>query len=308
MGMTHLESKKIRCKGLVLLFFALMFGEGGLAQDLEPRAYVNSPIKLAFLGLVLARSTGELSPTESSPLQDAHMTIDTIVGVGAYTFGLAGKSAKISAAIGRSCYEGEGVFRDEYAEASRCENIDPRFKFTWNFYGAPALELADFKTWKQGLVIGASLAASAPLGTYNTENLINAGANRWMVRPGLGASWRTGAWQWELMSSVSLFEDNDDYFNGILLEQEPIYALNADIVYHMGQGRWISLDGTLFYGGETTKNGVRKRDRQDNTRLGVTYSMPVSKRDSIKLFGSVGVTTRIGNKFGSFGIGWLHRI
>ena len=39
---------------------------------------------------------------------------------------------------------------------------DPRFRFSVNFYGAPALSLKDFATYRQDVILGASIQVSAP--------------------------------------------------------------------------------------------------------------------------------------------------
>ena len=177
----------------VLVAVALLIASLPLtAQELEPRSYVNLPVGEAFMVLGAVRSEGDVSPTPSSPLQEADLTIDVgVIGL-ARSFALAGKSAKIDLVAGRTCYEGSAIFLGEFVRGRRCEYLDPSARLTWNFYGAPAMPLKDFMQWEPGLVIGTSLQVVAPVGTYNSENLINAGSNRWIVRPGLGLSFRTG--------------------------------------------------------------------------------------------------------------------
>ena len=294
---------------LRLLFLALvLFCPGAImAQELEPRSFNNVPINQTFIGVALARSEGDLSPNPSSPLQDAELTIDVGAVALSRTFALAGDSAKVDFAAGRTCYEGSAIFRGEFVEGRRCEYIDPRFKLTWNFYGAPALEIQDFGKWDHGLVIGASVGVSAPWGTYNSENLINAGANRWAVKPRVGMSQRHGRWQWEVALGATLFEDNDDFFNGIHVEQDPLYQVSGHLIYNFKRG-WLSLDANFFEGGRTTKDGVRQDDRQENSRWGLTWTRPIAPRHLIKFSASTGVITRIGNDFDNFGIGWVYRL
>ena len=275
------------------------------AQDLEPRAYVNIPVGMTFVGLAMSRSDGDLSPTPSSPLQEAELTIDIGALAVSRTLDIAGSSSKLDLIAGRTCYEGSAIFRGEFVEGRRCEYLDPRIKLTWNFYGAPAMDLEEFRQWKQGLVVGASLLATVPIGTYDSDHLINAGANRWLLRPGVGMSWRTGPWQFELQSTVSFFEDNDDFFGGIRVEQDPLYSINSHVIYNLRKGRWISLDANYFAGGRTTKDGQRADDRQDNSRFGLTFSSPIYHRLSVKLYTSTGIATRIGNDFDSFGLGLI---
>jgi hypothetical protein len=277
------------------------------AQDLEPRSYVNLPVGMNFLGVALIRSDGDLSPTPSSPLQDAELTIDVGALFYGRTFAIAGSSSKLNVTAGRTCYEGSATFRGEYTEGRRCEYTDPRVKLNWNFYGAPAMGMKEFRQWQGGLVAGASLMATIPLGTYDSDHIINAGANRWMLRPGLGMSWRAGSWQFELQAAVSFFEDNDDFFGGIHVEQDPLYAINAHIIYNLRKGRWVSVDANYFAGGETTKDGQSGDDRQENSRFGLTYSTPLTQQLSLKIYASTGMMTRVGNEFESLGLGLLYR-
>jgi len=277
------------------------------AQELEPRSYTNVPIGETFLVLGAARSDGDLSPTPSSPLQEAELTIDVgVVGL-AHTFALAGKSAKIDAVFGRTCYEGSGIFQGEFVEGRRCEYADPRARLTWNFYGAPAMPLEDFVKWEPGVVIGASMQVTAPYGTYNNENLINAGSNRWILRPGIGLSFRTGRWHYDFSASAKIFETNDEFFGENKQEQDPLYSLQFHLIRYFNKGRWLSLNGNFYSGGRSSINGVESDDRQENSRWGATFSMPLTQHHSVKLYASTGVVTRIGSDFNSYGIAWQYR-
>ena len=297
----------MRCVQLPLFGLLVAFFSPALpAQELEPRSFTNVPIDQTFMAVVVGRSEGDLSPTPTSPLQDAELRIDLGAVAFSRTFAFAGDSAKADMVVGRTCYEGSAIFRGEFVEGRRCEYIDPGFKFTWNFYGAPATPIEEIGRLEQGLVVGASLAVTAPWGTYDSSNLINAGANRWRVKPQVGMSKRTGRWLWELKAGASLFEDNDDFFNGILVEQDPLYSVSAHLIYNFSRG-WLSVDANFFSGGRTTKDGVKQDDRQENSRFGVTWSRPVSTHHVIKLFANTGVITRVGNDFDSYGIGWLYR-
>jgi hypothetical protein len=279
------------------------------AQDLEPRSYTNVPVGEHFIVVGAIRSEGGLSPTPSSPLQDAELTIDTGVVGYATTFSIAGSSAKFGIVGARMCYEGSAIFQDEFVEGRRCEYADPQFKVTWNFLGAPALALKDFASWTPGFVMGASLQVSAPWGDYSDEQVINAGANRWMFRPGLGASYRTesGRWHFDLMGSVRLFEDNDDGFSGIEVEQDPTYELQSHVIYNFKRGSWLSLNANFYRGGETEAGGITNDDYVENSRWGLTYSMPLNAHHSFKLYANTGAITRVGSDFDTFGAAWQYR-
>jgi Putative MetA-pathway of phenol degradation len=291
-----------------MLFVMLCCSRELMAQELEPRSFNNIPIDQTFLLFGVGRSEGDLSPTPSSPLQDAELRIDSgVIGL-SRTFSLAGDSAKIDVAGARLCYEGSATFQGEYTEGRRCEYADMKLKLTWNFYGAPAMNIQQFRDReKGGLVVGASLAVSAPVGDYDSDHIINAGANRWAFKPTLGMSKRMGRFQLEAKTSVTLFEDNDDFFGGIRAEQDPLYTVSGHLIYLLKRGSWVSLDANYFAGGETTKGGVDGDDRQDNSRWGATWTKPLAPKHVVKLYVSTGVVTRVGNDFDNFGAAYLYR-
>ena len=299
--------RKGQCLAVIISLLCLLNCRWVFSQALEPRSYSNVPIGQTFAVLGYVRSEGELTPTATSPLQDAEMTIDAGVAGFAHTFELAGSSAKFDFAVSRQCFEGSGVFQGEYAEGRRCGYVDPNMRLTWNFYGAPAMELEEYMTWKPGLVIGTSLQVGIPVGTYDDDRLINFGANRWMVRPGIGMSYVFGRWHIDAIASMRFFEDNDDFFGGIHVEQDPIYAVQSHLIYNFNKGRWLSLNANFFAGGENTFDGEDADNRQENSRLGITFSMPLSRHSSVKFYANTGVVTRIGNDFDTLGAAWQYR-
>ncbi|MEH6583611.1 MAG: transporter [Halioglobus sp.] len=293
--------------GLALGLCLLLCSSLVWPQALEPRSYSNVPIDETFMVAGYIQSEGELTPTPTSPLQDAELTIDIGVLGFAQTFSLAGSSAKFDMAVSRQCFEGSGVFRGEFVEGRRCGYGDPNLRLTWNFYGAPALKLQDYAAWKPGLVIGTSVQVSVPVGSYEEDVLINVGTNRWMVRPGMGMSFSTGRWHIDAIASVRFFEDNDDFFEGIYVEQDPIYGLQSHLIYNFSGGRWLSLNANFFWGGESTFDGSEADNRQENSRLGLTFSMPMNRHHSFKLYANKGVITSIGNDFDTLGAAWQYR-
>ena len=54
------------------------------------------------------------------------------------------------------------------------------------------------------------------------------------------------------------------------------------------------MNASYFSGGRTTVNGVINDDRQGNSRVGATVSIPLNQQQSIKVAVAKGVTTRIG--------------
>ncbi len=267
------------------------------AAELEPRAYSNAPIGMNFLIAGFAISKGGLSTDPASPIQDAHLNIDT--GVLAYVRSLDvwGKSGKIDVIMPFSDLSGTALVSGQPAERQISGLNDARFRFSVNFIGAPALSMQEFANYRQDLIVGASVQVSAPIGQYDPNRLVNIGSNRWFIKPDIGISKALGAFTLELSAGVFYFTKNDDYYGGGTLEQDPVYTTQAHITYSFGNGVWIALDGTYDYGGETTINGVQNDDAMENSRFGATLAMPLNRNYSVKLYASSGVSTRTGSDY-----------
>ncbi len=106
---------------------------------------------------------------------------------------------------------------------------------------------------------------------------------------------------------MRLFTDNDRYAGHSTLEQDPLYQVQAHLIYSLPKGRWISLNGNYFWGGRTERDGVKGDDRQQNSRLGITLAWPLNAQHSLKFYANRGVVTRIGNDSDTIGLIWQCR-
>jgi hypothetical protein len=294
--------------GALLCVAALLFAAThARAADLEPRVYFNTPVGLNFLLAAYGHSEGGLSTNESSPLKDARLRIHTEVLVYARTLDVWGKSGKLDVILPYSQLSGTAMVDGQRRYRDVSGMNDPRFRFSVNFYGAPALSIREFAGYRQDLIIGASIQVSAPVGQYDPGKLVNIGTNRWSIRPDVGISKAFGPLTLELSAGVIFFTENDDYFGGTTLEQDPVFTTQAHIIYSFGRGVWGALDGTYDHGGRTTVDGVRGDDVQGNSRVGATLALPVNRNNSIKLYASTGVSTRTGSDYTLGGIAWQYR-
>ena len=282
-----------------------------VAGEIEPRAYVNTPVGVNFLLAGYAYSKGDLATPGASPLKDAEIKMHTGVLAYARSLDVWGMSGKIDVIVPYTNLSGTATVFGEDRERNVSGFNDPRVRFSVNFFGAPALSLPEFANYKQDFLAGASVQVSAPLGQYDNKRLINIGNNRWFVRPDIGISRQWGDVTLELATGVTFFSDNDEYSNGIVggmkLEQEPLYISQFHLTYNIMPGVWAALSGNYDYGGRTTVDGVERDDFQKNARLGVTVALPVNRNNSIKLYASTGVHTTVGNDYDLVGAVWQYR-
>ncbi len=289
------------------LITAVLMGAIAKAQDAEPRSYTNTPVGLNFLIAGYLYSEGKIAFDPSSSVTDAQFHSHT--GVLAYvrSFDVGGQSAKFDVILPYSSFSAHGLVDGQPKQREMSGFGDPRFRFSVNLFGAPALSVKEFANYQQDLIIGISAQVSAPLGQYDNSKLLNLGNNRWSFRPELGISKAWGPWTLEVAPSVTVFTENTDFLNGNTFAQAPIYLVQGHIIYNFRSGAWISLDGTYFSGGRTTLNGVRGDNEQANTRAGLTVALPVDRYNSIKLNASTGISTRTGSEFSIFGVAWQYR-
>ena len=286
---------------------SLLAAAGARAQQLEPRAYINIPVGTNFLIAGYSYSSGGLATDPAVPLTNARLDIHTPYVAYARAFDAWGKSAKFDAALGGGCLDGTAEVNGTPASRDVCGLLDPTLRVSVNFYGAPALEAKEFASYRQDLIVGASLQVQAPLGQYDPTRLVNLGSNRWSLRPEIGISKVLGRLLIEGIFSATFYTTNDDFFGGQTREQDPVVSTQLHLIYLMGGGRWLAFDANYYSGGRTTLNGVRQNDELDNSRLGLTYSHPWDRQHSIKLYVSDGVSVRYGEDFTIAGLAWQYR-
>ena len=294
------------CQGIAVLGFVLA-AAGARAQDLEPRAYGNTPVGLNFLIAGYAYSQGGLSTDPALPIQDAQLQIHSAILAYARSLDVWGRAGKFDVIVPYAQLSGMALLAGQPRDRDVAGFGDPRFRFSVLLYGAPALSLKEFAGYRQDVIVGASLQVSAPGGQYDPTRAVNIATNRWSVKPEIGISKALGAITLELSTGVTIYTRNDDYFGGKNLEQDPIYSAQAHVTYDFGGGVWGALNGTWYQGGRTTVDGVRSNEVLGNSRVGATLALPVDRQNSIKLYASTGISTRTGTGFNIGGIAWQHR-
>lgn len=287
--------------------FLVVLVSRAYAQDLEPRAYSNTLIGLNFLVAGYAYSQGGVIFDPAIPLQDADIETHNMILAYVHSFDLEGKSSKFNVVVPYACASGSAKFAGKSYSRDICGFGDPRFKLTVNFFGAPALSLKEFAGYKQDLIVGGSLQVTPPAGQYDSTKLVNISTNRWSFEPGIGMSKAVGPLTAELTAGVTFYSNNTNFLEGQTLEIDPIYSIQGHLIYNFKSGIWCALDGTYYWGGQTTLNDVKGDTLQENTRVGATLSFPINRHNSVKLFTSSGVSTRTGSDFDTLGLSWQYR-
>jgi len=277
----------------------------GAAQDLEPRAYSPSPVGVNFALVGLGRSTGGVVTDPTLPISDVSAHINgATVGYGR-TFGLFGRQALITAALPYAWGDVEGNVFEDRRRVTRAGLTDLKAKLSVNLYGNPALTPQEFAKRTRGVIVGASFTISAPTGQYDQTKLINLGTNRWAFKPEVGISFPVKKFDFDLYAGAVFFTENPNYFPGnVTRSQDPIETVQLHASYSFRPALWLAVDGTWYGGGGAHMNDGPSSERLSNTRVGVTLSIPLWKRQSAKFSYSRGASVRVGSNFETIAAAW----
>ncbi|UNK57826.1 transporter [Pseudoxanthomonas daejeonensis] len=296
----------IALRYLAALAFALLPWRAA-AQEIEPRSYSNVPIGVNFLVAGAVQTRGGLSFDASVPITNEDLKTTSLVTGYARAFALWGQSAKFDVGVPYTRLSGSADYSGMPIERKVSGFGRPAMRLSVNFLGAPAMDMAGFKDWKQDLIVGASLQVAPPLGQYDPDRIVNIASNRWSFKPELGLSKASGPWITELKLAATFYTDNDAFYGGTTRSQDPLYALQGNLIRGLASGAWWSLDATYFAGGRSQVDGLHNRDLQQNWRVGASLSLPVDRRNSVKFAISSGVYARTGNEFDALAVTWQHR-
>jgi hypothetical protein len=157
--------------------------------------------------------------------------------------------------------------------------------------------LKDFRTYREGTIVGASVVAVVPIGQYYAGKLINLGSDRWAFQPRVGFSSRINRLTLEAMTDVWIFTEIAEAYGGTTISQAPIWSIQGNVIYAFKSGFWAGVSGGMATGGQTTVNGVEKDNAQENSRLAATLALPVNRRLSVRFFYTNSVKTALGADF-----------
>jgi hypothetical protein len=284
------------------------------AQDLTPRAYVVTPVRSNAITLSYIYNDGELNFNGTVPIVDATGRL-SIPALSLYrSFSLFGRSANAAATLPYGVGSFKGAVLGQEIVADRSGLGDSVFRLAVNLLGAPAMKLSELRGWKQRHLLGASLKLVAPTGQYDPTKLINLGGNRWGFKPELGYSVRLGNWIVDAYAGVWFFTTNPEFFSrnqyvpGVQEQtQAPVYAFETHLSYDVRPRLWVSFDANFWYGGRTSLNGVENTATlQKASRIGVTASLPITRRQAIKLNFADGAYVRFGGDYTIVSAAWQY--
>lgn len=283
----------------------LLAGRPVRGQELEPRAYSISPVGMNFAVVAFTRSTGDVNFDPSLPVENAHANIQNMAFGYFRSIDFFGRSANVSVLVPYTWGSIDGDYFGEYTKVSRSGLSDSMLRFAVNLYGAPAMDMREFAAFTKKTIIGASVTVSAPTGQYDPAKVINLGTNRWSIKPEIGLSRSFGNYFVDVYSGVRFYTVNGD-FQGRTRKQDPVGSVQLHVGYNFKPRFWLAGDANFFWGGQSTIGEVQKYDRLENSRAGVTLSVPVSRHHSVKFNVNESIKQSVGGNFLTLGMAYQY--
>ena len=257
------------------------------AQELEPRRWSHLPTGTNFLSAGYSYTEANILFDPVLRIEDAEMEMHTLGIKYTRTFALFQKSARIDFTQAYQRGQWEGLLDGAFASTKRGGLSDSILRLAVNLYGAPPLATEEFGAYRAKVdsetIFGAALVVHLPMGEYMSDKFINLGTNRYTFRPQLGAVHSRGKWSFELTGSVWLYTNNDDFYNGNKLEQDPYYTVQTRLVYTFRPGLWASVSAGYGYGGKSTLNGIEKNDRRESLAWALSLGFPITRYLGVKV-------------------------
>ena len=272
--------------GLTLPCFAL---------ELSPRLWNHLPIDTNIVGIGYINVDTEIFTDPVIRLENVESKSQTLAAKYIRSFELFDKSARIDLTQSYQKGKWEGLLNGLPVSTTRSGWKDTFVRFAINLYGAPPLSGKEYFTYRSSVdvetIVGMALVTRLPTGEYMEDKLINLGKNRFTFRPQLGAIHRRGKWTAELTGEAAFHTDNDDFFNGNKLEQDPLYFIHAHLIHTFRPGLWLGAGVGFDHDGESTINGIGLDDEKQNLYWSFSFAYPINRYSGIK-FSYIGSRTQ----------------
>ena len=283
----HLRLMNSLCRWCLYGFLVLGSAFPCFAQELVPRQWSHLPLGTNFAGAGYAYTEADISADPVLRLENVEKEMHTWAAKYIRIFELFEKSARVDFAQAYQEGRWSGMVDGVSTSVKRSGWADSVLRFAVNLYGAPPLEGKEYAAYRAEAdvetIVGAGLVLQIPTGDYMDDKLINLGTNRFTFRPQLGVVHNRGKWSLDLTGAAWIFTDNDEFFNGNKLEQDPLYTLQGHLIHTFRPGLWAAAGAGYAYGGQSTVNGVEKDDRKGVLAWSLSLGYPITRESGVKV-------------------------
>jgi hypothetical protein len=165
---------------------------------------------------------------------------------------------------------------------------DPNTQLTVNLFGTPPLKSnVDLLNYEPTWTVDFAGLLAFPIGTYESDKLVNIGQNRWYGRLALPLKYHFRVFapgrmsSFEVMPSVWLFGENDNFL-GQKLENDPLWSVEAHLTHDFTTTFYGSLDLLYQNGFRSQLDGANVAEKLEIGSIGFTLNYQVSDNAGIR--------------------------
>jgi hypothetical protein len=273
-------------RGCFLLQLFFILSSPCLGDELEPRRWAHLPIDTNFFGGGYAYTEADIGLDPVLRIENGQMEMHSWAAKYIRSFALFEKTARVDFLQFYQQGRWTGLLNGVPKTVKRSGWYDTNLRFSVNLYGSPPLKGKEYAAYRAATevetIVGAGLSVQLPTGDYMDDKLINLGTNRFTFRPQFGVVHSWGDLSLEATGLVELYTDNNEFFKGKKLEQDPLYIIHSHLIYSFNQGVWAGASGGYDYGGRSTVDGVNK-DRKQNLYWALSFGFHISRRLGFKI-------------------------
>ena len=296
-----------RCSSLILvaLTLALLLSLPALAQDDGPRSYWNARsgtnvVSFQYMQLDIS-ATGAVAFAPGKfiyPNSDVQGRI--FIGTWAHHMTTFNRPAAIAVNVVGGSVSADmntnvppemlppGVMPGIAISQSSTGYADPNAQFVMNFFGtSPLKSTVDLLNYEPGWSMDAAILLAFPVGEYASDKVVNLGQHRWYGRLALPIRRHFGTFapgymgSLELVPSVWLFADNDDFLGGTL-KNEPFWQIEAHLTQDFSPSFFGSLDLLYEKGFQSKIDGIEVGEEIELGNLGFALNYQVTENTVIR--------------------------
>ncbi|MGD8234956.1 MAG: transporter [Chromatiales bacterium] len=284
------------------LLATLLFLTPLLTEASTPRGYKTVPTGYNLFEIIYGYTEGDKetdSPLPGSMLSiDRHTTILRYVRYFDWNGRFSGFAFLLPVVDQELTFSNPSPFVPTTVIGDQSGIGDPTFVIASNIFGQPAMDLQEYIAhYKSGKPVHESsmnwsLWITAPTGKYEPTSLVNAGENRWTIKPEINFTHIADKVWFEANAAVSFFTDNTEYLGTGRLERDPLLTLEGHVSVDVPikltstvtMPAWASLSLYGYIGGETSINGVSGDDAANDWALSTNLYLRVHKQYAFRLF------------------------
>jgi hypothetical protein len=253
-----------------------------LAQ-VPPRFYWKTLSNANAVPLMVESVSGNTNPFDLAHIVTPGASFDGTLALAGYarTFTLFDRSAMGAVILPMGRVAGDVTVAGRTFRQSASGFGDPMAEFDINLLGPRAQKnIPDALRYEPGFSVDFLADLAFPIGEYDSSQPLNIGQHRWYGRVGAPILWQLGPWvpgrrtTVEFLPVVWLFGTNDNYV-GQTMTTDPIFQVDGHLTRDFTEHFWGALDGTWYYGGKATVNGV-PGTKLNNLGFGLTLGYQIN--------------------------------